>query len=52
MATQNAVRIPDSALAALDHAVRAGRFENRAAAVREGLDRLLREEYERDIAAS
>jgi Arc/MetJ-type ribon-helix-helix transcriptional regulator len=52
MATQIAVRIPDSALDALDHAVRARRFESRAAAVREGLDRLLCEEYERDIAAS
>lgn len=52
MATQIAVRIPDSHLAALDDAVRAGRFANRAAAVREGLDRLLREEHERDIAAS
>ena len=44
MATQIAVRIPDSALEALDHAVRARRFESRAATVRE--------EYEREIAAS
>lgn len=52
MATQMAVRTPDAALAALDDAIRAGRFENRAAAVREGPDRLLREEHERAIAAS
>jgi Arc/MetJ-type ribon-helix-helix transcriptional regulator len=52
MATQIAARIPDLALDALDHAVRAGRFESRAAAVREGLDRLLGEEHEREIAAS
>ncbi|MGI9094822.1 MAG: ribbon-helix-helix domain-containing protein [Thermoleophilaceae bacterium] len=50
MATQIAVRIPDSALAAMDDAIRAGRFESRAAAVREGLQRLLHEEREREIA--
>lgn len=52
MSSQIAVRIPDSVLAALDEAVGAGRFESRAAAVRQGLDRLLEDEREREIAAS
>lgn len=43
MAKQIAVRIPDAALEAVDGAVRAGRFGSRAAAVREGLQHLLRE---------
>ncbi len=50
MATQIAVRIPDTALAAVDSAIAAGRFESRAAAVREGLERLLAFEQEREIA--
>lgn len=52
MATQVAIRIPDAALAAVDEAVRDGRFESRAAAVREALERLLDSERERAIAAS
>lgn len=52
MATRIAVRIPDAVLAAVDDAVRAGRFESRAAAVREGLERVLPTEREREIAES
>lgn len=52
MSAQIAVRIPEGDLAALDDAVRAGRFASRAAAVREGLTRLLREERNREIAES
>jgi len=36
-------------LSALDEAIARGRFPNRAAALREGLERLLREEREREI---
>lgn len=50
MSIQIAVRIPDGRLAAIDEAVRAGRFESRAAAIREALDRLLADEREREIA--
>jgi Arc/MetJ-type ribon-helix-helix transcriptional regulator len=50
MSAQIAVRIPERYLAALDEAVRAGRFASRAAAVREALDRLLAAEREREIA--
>ncbi len=50
MATQIAVRIPDAALATVDSAIAAGRFESRAAAVREGLELLLAHEREREIA--
>jgi Arc/MetJ-type ribon-helix-helix transcriptional regulator len=50
MSAQIAVRIPEQYLAALDEAVRAGRFASRAAAVREALDRLLASEREREIA--
>lgn len=46
------MRIPDAALASIDDAVRAGRFESRAAAVREALERLLAEEREEEIADS
>jgi len=46
MAKQIAVRIPDDALAAVDIAITTGRFESRAAAVREGLERLLADERE------
>lgn len=52
MATQIAVRIPEKALTAVDAAVEAGRFDSRAAAVREALERLLREERERAISES
>jgi len=34
----------------IDAAVRAGRYESRAAAVRAGVDQLLREERDREIA--
>jgi len=52
MSEQVAVRIPEKDLAAVDEAVRAGRFASRAAAVREGVSRLLRAERERQIAES
>lgn len=52
MSEQVAVRIPEEDLAAVDEAVRAGRFASRAAAVREGVSRLLRAERERQIAES
>lgn len=47
---QIAVRIPDEHLARIDAAVAEGRYERRAAAVRAGVDRLLREERNREIA--
>jgi len=50
MATQVAVRIPDDHLALIDAAVRAGRYASRAAAVRAGVDQLLREERDHEIA--
>lgn len=50
MAIQIAVRIPEGDLATIDDAITAGRFESRAAAVREALGRLLAEEHEREIA--
>lgn len=49
MSIQIAVRIPEEDLSALDEAIARGRFPNRAAAVREGLEQLLREEREREI---
>jgi Arc/MetJ-type ribon-helix-helix transcriptional regulator len=49
MSTQLAVRLSDEDLAALDKAIASGRFPSRAAAVREGLSRLLGEEREREI---
>ena len=52
MAVQIAVRIPETALSAVDAAVAAGRFDSRAAAVREGLERLLDDERERAIGES
>lgn len=52
MSAQIAIRIPERDLVALDQAVRAGRFASRAAAVREGVSRLLGEERDREIAAS
>jgi Arc/MetJ-type ribon-helix-helix transcriptional regulator len=50
MAIQIAVRIPDRDVAAMDKAIRAGRYESRAAAVREALGRLLADEREKEIA--
>ena len=52
MSEQVAVRLPEVALAALDEAIARGSFPSRAAALREGLDRLLREERERQIEAA
>ena len=49
MSQQIAVRIPDDELSALDTAIARGRFPNRAAAVRKGLELLLREERESEI---
>ena len=44
MSAQIAIRIPDDDLSALDVAVADGRFPSRAAALREALTRLLRDE--------
>jgi Arc/MetJ-type ribon-helix-helix transcriptional regulator len=49
MSQQIAIRLPDDDVSALDEAIARGRFPSRAAALREGLDRLLREEREREI---
>lgn len=50
MSEQIAVRIPLEDLTAVDEAVAAGRFESRAAAVREGITHLLREIREAEVA--
>jgi Arc/MetJ-type ribon-helix-helix transcriptional regulator len=50
MSSQIAIRIPERDLAAVDAAVRAGRFESRAAAIRAALTRLLADERDREIA--
>jgi Arc/MetJ-type ribon-helix-helix transcriptional regulator len=49
MTTQVPVRLTDSDLALLDAAVARGRFANRSEALRAGLERILREEREREI---
>ena len=49
MTIQIPVRIPDEDLAELDAAIARGSFPNRSAALRAGLDLLLREERERAI---
>jgi Arc/MetJ-type ribon-helix-helix transcriptional regulator len=49
MSQQIAIRLPERDLSLLDEAIERGRFPNRAAALREGLERLLREEREREI---
>ena len=49
MSQQIAIRIPEDDLAALDDAVVRGRFPNRAAAVREALSRLIRDERRASI---
>lgn len=46
---QIAVRLPDADLRRLDEAVAQGRYPTRAAAVRAGVERLLREERESEI---
>lgn len=52
MSVQIAVRIADEDLERLDAAVARGAFPTRAAAIREGLLRLLGEEREAQIAAA
>jgi Arc/MetJ-type ribon-helix-helix transcriptional regulator len=47
---QIAIRLADADLERLDAAVAEGRFPSRAAAVRAGVDRLLRDERDREIA--
>ena len=49
MTVQIPLRIPEDDLAELDQVVARGRFPNRSAALRAGLDLLLREERERAI---
>ncbi len=49
MTVQIPIRIPDDDLAELDAAIARGSFRNRSAALRAGLDLLLREERERAI---
>ena len=50
MAQQIAIRLPDDDLTGIDAAVAAGRYPSRAAAVRAGVDLLLRVELDRRIA--
>ena len=50
MTEQIAVRIPTLQLKDLDSAVASGHFKNRAEAVRRGIELLLRQERERQIA--
>jgi Arc/MetJ-type ribon-helix-helix transcriptional regulator len=47
---QIAIRLSDDDLARLDASVALGRYPSRAAAVRAGVDRVLREERDREIA--
>ena len=49
MTTQVPVRLTDSDLAALDAAIERGAFANRSEALRAGLERILREEREREL---
>jgi Arc/MetJ-type ribon-helix-helix transcriptional regulator len=49
MSYQIAIRLPEADMSALDEAIARGRFPNRAAALREGLRRLLRAERDREI---
>ena len=49
MEAQIAVRLSGDALAGLDEVVQEGRYESRAAAVRAGVELLLRAEREREI---
>jgi Arc/MetJ-type ribon-helix-helix transcriptional regulator len=50
MATQIAVRLSDEQLAGIDAAVARGHFPSRAAAVRAGVERVLREQRDLEIA--
>jgi Arc/MetJ-type ribon-helix-helix transcriptional regulator len=52
MTNQVPVRLTDSNLAALDAAIARGRFANRSEALREGLERVLYEERQREIDES
>lgn len=52
MSIQIAVRLAEEDLQRLDAAIARGAFASRAAAVRSGLDAVLREEREREIAAA
>jgi Arc/MetJ-type ribon-helix-helix transcriptional regulator len=47
---QIAVRLDDDDLAALDQAIARGRYPSRAAAIRAGVEFVLREERDREIA--
>jgi Arc/MetJ-type ribon-helix-helix transcriptional regulator len=49
MSHQIAIRLPEEDLSRLDEAIARGRFSNRATALREALERLLRDEREREI---
>ncbi|HEY7692576.1 MAG TPA: ribbon-helix-helix domain-containing protein [Gaiellaceae bacterium] len=49
MSQQIAIRLPEEDLSRLDRAIARGRFPNRAAALRQALERLLRDEREREI---
>ncbi len=50
MSQQIAVRLPEQDLARVDAAVAQGAFASRAAAVRAGLDLLLKQQRDREIA--
>jgi Arc/MetJ-type ribon-helix-helix transcriptional regulator len=50
--TQVPVRLTDSDLAALDAAIARGSYANRSDALRAGLERILREERDREIQAA
>jgi Arc/MetJ-type ribon-helix-helix transcriptional regulator len=52
MTIQVPVRLTETDVAALDAVVASGRFANRSEALRAGLDRVLREEREREIDAA
>ena len=52
MSIQVPVRLTQTDVAALDAVVASGRFANRSEALRAGLERVLREEREREIDAA
>jgi Arc/MetJ-type ribon-helix-helix transcriptional regulator len=52
MSTPVQTRLDDEELRALDAAIARGRFASRSEALRAGLDHVLREEREREIAAA
>jgi Arc/MetJ-type ribon-helix-helix transcriptional regulator len=52
MAQRIAIRLHDKDLAALDAAVAAGRYPSRTAAIRAGVQKLVREQCNREIAES